>query len=131
MDGCSNEKTKQIEGHCAETTHLHVLLVGDPGMQTTELLQVINLTPSTPFFMLLQEAARWAPKSVYITGGQCSKNNLTVSCTKEDTSGCWMFEAGPIVLAKNGLCCIEGFDELASSRLLSLTDIMDNHVRYS
>eukprot|EP01103_Thecamoeba_quadrilineata_P010325 TRINITY_DN2192_c0_g2_i2.p1 TRINITY_DN2192_c0_g2~~TRINITY_DN2192_c0_g2_i2.p1 ORF type:complete len:637 (-),score=120.88 TRINITY_DN2192_c0_g2_i2:248-2158(-) len=93
--GCQkygNEKTRiPIRGDP------HVLVVGDPGLGKSQMLQsVTNL----------------APRGVYVCGAYSSTTGLTVTLLKEKGSGDYALEAGALVLADQGCCCIDEFDKM-------------------
>jgi DNA helicase MCM8 len=84
----SKEKGVPVRGD------IHVLLVGDPGLGKSQLLQA---------------AAAAAPRGVYVCGSATSSAGLTVSVVKE--GGDYCFEAGALVLADRGVCCVDEFDK--------------------
>lgn len=69
----------------------HVLLVGDPGIGKTEMLEY---------------AARLSPRGVMTSGAASTKAGLTAS-TIQDKDGGFVIEAGAMVLADQGICCID------------------------
>ncbi|XP_065834436.1 DNA helicase MCM8-like [Oscarella lobularis] len=76
----------------------HVLVVGDPGMGKSQMLQA---------------AANLAPRGVYVCGNTTTASGLTVTLSKEGaTGGDYALEAGALVLGDQGCCCIDEFDKM-------------------
>jgi len=76
---------------------IHVLLVGDPGSGKSQLLKRISAI---------------APKGRYVSGGGISGAGITAAVVKDDILGGWSLEAGALVLASNGICCIDEMDKM-------------------
>ncbi|CAD7699627.1 unnamed protein product [Ostreobium quekettii] len=76
---------------------LHLLLVGDPGLGKSQILQA---------------AATAAPRGLYVCGNTSTSTGLTVSVVKDALTGDYTFEAGAMVLADCGVCCIDEFDKM-------------------
>ncbi|XP_013415383.1 DNA helicase MCM8 [Lingula anatina] len=77
----------------------HILVVGDPGLGKSQMLQAV---------------AGVAPRSVYVCGNTTTSSGLTVTLSKEGGSGDYALEAGALVLADQGCCCIDEFDKMGS-----------------
>ncbi|CAH8509509.1 unnamed protein product [Schistosoma turkestanicum] len=77
----------------------HVLIVGDPGLGKSQLLRA---------------AANLAPRVLYVCGNTATAAGLTVSTIREgnNSGGGFGLEAGALVLADQGCCCIDEFDKL-------------------
>lgn len=76
---------------------IHVLLVGDPGAAKSQLLKRMQFV---------------APKARYVTGKGASGAGLSAAVVKDEFLQGWSLEAGALVLANRGLCCIDEMDKM-------------------
>ena len=78
---------------------IHILLVGDPGAGKSALLKRV---------------AAVAPKGRYVAGRGVSGAGLTAAVVKDEFLKGWSLEAGALVLASNGTCCIDELDKMSN-----------------
>ncbi|XP_034538356.1 DNA helicase MCM8, partial [Notolabrus celidotus] len=79
----------------------HILLVGDPGLGKSQMLQAV---------------CNVAPRGIYVCGNSTSTTGLTVTLSRDAGTGDFALEGGALVLADQGLCCIDEFDKLGSQQ---------------
>ncbi|KAM6164744.1 DNA helicase MCM8 isoform 3-T3 [Rhynchocyon petersi] len=77
----------------------HVLVVGDPGLGKSQMLQAV---------------CNVAPRGVYVCGNTTTTSGLTVTLSKDSSSGDFTLEAGALVLGDQGICGIDEFDKMGN-----------------
>lgn len=82
---------------------------------------------------MLRAISKVSPRGVYISGGITSKTGLTVTMVRDGKDGDFALEAGALVLADQGCCCIDGTKRARekSMRTLLFAFCIYSHVAFS
>lgn len=104
--GCS----KNVDGKHRVRGDVNVLLVGDPGCAKSQLLKYCCGVVS---------------RAVYTTGKGASAVGLTAGVHRDPVTKEWSLEGGALVLADNGMCCIDEFDKMNEQDRTSIHEAME------
>jgi replicative DNA helicase Mcm len=89
----------------------HILLVGDPGVAKSQLLRYLS---------------KLAPRAIFTSGKGSSAAGLTAAAVKDEFGeGQWTLEAGALVLADRGICCIDELDKMEKGDQSSMHQAME------
>uniref|UniRef100_A0A8C0D1H8 DNA helicase MCM8 n=1 Tax=Balaenoptera musculus TaxID=9771 RepID=A0A8C0D1H8_BALMU len=117
VSNSKGQKTKASEDGCKHGTLMEFSLkdlYAIQEIQSEENLFKLIVNSLCPVIFGHEAVCSVAPRGVYVCGNTTTTSGLTVTLSKDSSSGDFALEAGALVLGDQGICGIDEFDKMGN-----------------